>query len=440
MKLGKILATTESGPVLGGSEQSVAEQEPNIPNAEPNDQKVNELASNTIETGEEGAAEDEVETQAENFDKALDNSTKASTDLDNAAQTLDELQDSANNIVVADGAISPVGSEIISQTLESIRKSLGLDKAAIPTIEAFKGKWSKKDASRVTMEKISGTKSDIVTRVISTMKSLFDTVVNFLMNLFKSKAVLEFKIKRQISRLAGLTKVTGFKSQELRGPEVSAFQYKNAVDLYTINKILDTADICIDYYNDINKAINSIRDSRLPDEDIRKVETKLGRATQTTITFSGEPVELYGAFINGKSLAYDDIGDGRVKVKFFTNIPEGTARISSMNALASNEISQCLNKALAITKHFREVESKFNTIRDAIRGVIRKIEAEYGNLRAAMGNADYIHDSKIREKASNIQSYLTNLVGRIPNQIFSACSHTADLAKLAINNLEGEKE
>lgn len=433
MKLGNYIYTPESEPVLGG-EGLVADQQPELANAEPDNPVINELAMN--EEQDDAAAKDEVDTQVTTFDKTLKESSKAASDLDNAAGLLDDLQATGEDIVKEKGALTPVAAEIMATSLEGIFYNLDIPAPAMPTMEAFGGTWTKRDASRLTLEAISQAKPGIIASLIERVKAIAKYIANFIKGLLANHGILIRALKRREKQLSKLTHAATKKSDKLTGRHVSAFQYGTAVSYGTVMDVLSTASATVNYYDYVNAAIQRIRDSRNPEDDLGKVETIVGRVTSTDVDLNGEKVKVYGAYPNGKSLRMEAGSDYRARVSFVTNIPDGGERIDVMNALTVGECWSVVGSALRTMEAFDKIENRFKTLSNAVDGILRAINNEWLRLRSAMGSDYHKAEVELRARVSAIQSYLSELVGRLPSQIYSACSHADGLVRQAIANFE----
>lgn len=431
MKLGDYIYTPENAEVLGG-EGLAADQMPGQENAEPNDPKINELTMNT--EVDEAAAKDEAETQVTDFNRSLKESSKVTNDLDNAASLLDDLQDTGNALIKEKGALTPVAAEIMATSLESIYKNLDIPRPVMPSMETFGGTWSKKDASRLTMEAIAEAKPGIIGSLIERVAAMAKYVANFFKGLMMNHGILIKALKKKEDRLLDVKNNSSMKSDHLTGRHVSAFQFGTAVSYETVNRVLSTASASVDYYDYVNAAIQSIRDSRDPDKDLGKLDTIVGRVASTEIDINGKRETIYGAYPNGKSL-YLKLGeDYRSRVSFATNIPDGGERIDTMKALTPSECGVIVRLALRTMESFSKVENRFKTLSNAIDGILRSIKGEWNRLRSAMGSESHTKEVELRARVTALQSYLSELVGRLPSQIYSACNHADSLVRQAIDN------
>lgn len=430
MKFGDFTSTNESLPL--GGEGNVADQESGVTPAVPNDPQTNQITDDTIPTD---VSEEEIEKADETsqaFDSELDQSNKVSDNLHDAAKTLDELQNSANNMVVAEEVITPAGQVAIEQTLESIYRKLDIQKPTLPSLEAYKGKWTKKDASRLTMEALNTAGTSVAGRIVSTIKALMGSVWNFLTGLFRNRKLMEVHISKLIQRAETLSDSLTPKTATLKGRFVAALEFNGRTNYHSTNLILGTAISACEYYGNIYKAIQQLRDSRDPSKEIIQFESIIGNVVKQKIGTTEGSIEAYGAFVNGRSMFYEERSN-YTTVRFIGNSMAKPG--AEAPALNKNEILQTLTSAKYAISELRRVESTSARLFDAIKGIMRSIENQYNSLRGAMGSQDHEAKSKAYKESMQTQSLLSDLVGRLPNMIFSAVNNASKYALASMNNL-----
>lgn len=389
------------------------------------------------DTVEQAATDEEqsemMDNQLSEGEATLDENAQEGIDLENAAETLDKLQEQAAQIVVENGAISPTAAKIIQSTTEALLKRVGVDPTPLPTMEAFRGKWTKSDASRLTVEALDKAGTNISGRVISSLKAAFNFVLKFITNIFKNRALLENRLKGLLKRVKELPSSAGFKKPTISGLTVDAFRFRGYSTRYSIDLQLKTAEKAMDDYGLVTDAIQAIRDDRDPGDVMIKLMNSAANTVTSTIDIDGNPEEVYGAFPGGRSLLYTGTGMD-TRARFVNNSPDFKPK--PLDALSTSEVQRYLAQAIGVIQALRSVESRANRLGDAVKGIIRKIETGYAQLRGAMGSESHATFYQMRKSGYAAQSLLNELVARLPAQAFQVCLNTAKLAEMSISNIK----
>lgn len=397
-----------------------------------------DLENTDADEGSNSSADDqaqmnELSTELQEDDSQVNQAGQNVIDLSNAAQVLNELEQQASQTVTETGSISPTSAKVIETTLESIRSKLGIEIVSLPSSESFKGKWTANEASRLTVESIMEVAKTVFAKLMAAIEFVIQTVGDFLVTIFRNRAILEKKLLAQIQRVKGVTSTT-FISPELSGEYVDTLCYRGNTNISTILKITNTADISISQFGRINSIIQNIRDDKDVDPGvISEFFDLLFLSGQVKTEFCGRPIDAAGAFVNGESFAVVSCSSGQDEALF---LPNGVSKGIIMKALSPGEITVILNAALSTIRNLRKIESTSDTLMNAAKNVLKSIKYQYNSLRGSMGSDDHAAKAKLYESGKALQSCLSKLIGKLPGKVFSACLGIYNLSEKCINNIK----
>lgn len=421
MKLGKYVSNLEQFP-----DQTEEPSTDNAVEVEPNHEDVDVEQETTSEEQVAVAVDENQEAEEQ-----VENVHQGTARLENAAKILDEIQVEANNMVVAEGTLSPAAASVITQTMESIYESLNMEKPVVPTTEAFKSTWSKRDASRVCLESLETGRKSIASRIIDGLKAALKFAANFLITVFKNRALLEKHIQKLISRTEKLSNDDATSSEkEVSGRFTHGLQFGSESNIETAKRILDTADASIGFFSECNQIIQDVRDMRPTANHTDAVSKFYGNIINTVVKLDGKDVDVSGAFPNAKSIYNSGIVG---ELSFMTNISEGQPIVNRMPVMSLTETETILKQALNVIKRLRVAESASNRITDAVKGIIRRIEQQYNALRGVMGSTSHASKANTYELSFKLQKFLTGLVSRIPSTVFNSVKYIGDYANACLN-------
>lgn len=391
------------------------------------DQEITE-SDQDVSSDEQLASVQEENIEAE---KEVEKSHQEVNRLESAAKMLDEIQTEANNMVIAEGTLTPAAASVITQTMESIYKSLNIEKPSVPTVEAFKSTWSKRDASRICLESLKSGSASVLSRIIEGFKNALKFITNFLITVFKNRAVLEKHIQKLITRTGKLLKEDVKTSEkEVSGRFAHGLQFGPDSDISTAYRILYTAEASVGFFSECNQIIQDVRDMRPTADQTDAISKFYSSIGITVVKLNDKTIEVAGAFPNAKSI----YNSGKVdELAFMTNISEGHPIVNKMPVMSLVETETILKLALSVIKRLRTAESTSNRITDAVKGIIRRIEHQYNALRGAMGSETHASRANTYEHSFKIQKFLTGLVSRIPSTVFNSVKYIGDYATACLN-------
>lgn len=123
-------------------------------------------------------------------------------------------------------------------------------------------------------------------------------------------------------------------------------------------------------------------------------------------------------------------------ISYVNNTPMGRSAPETMPAQDPKEIVRTLTAALELIKDLRQIEAKSARLRDAVNGLIRRVQEGYSSLRATLGNDEHAQKAKDMKDLRCTQELLSKMIARFPTFIFSAVKFTCDRAVANLNNLE----
>ena len=143
------------------------------------------------------------------------------TQVEDAVDSADELQDIADKLEASlpAGGVDEPTAEAFEMAVESLYKRLGVTlpaKAGKPgtpmvSLEAFKGRQSREEATRVAMESIKDQIKNVWAKIVEAIQRAYAAVKNFLVSAFSGVAKLE---KRAAAKVAEFTKLEGTPSAD----------------------------------------------------------------------------------------------------------------------------------------------------------------------------------------------------------------------------------
>lgn len=457
-KFAQLLATNESqdaplntDKVVSVAEEAVEKPEAEAPaglteeNVDPNPaattaEQATDLKNVATDDAINNAEDDELQV-AEATQEVVDTNTqveeqaKEAGDYINAAQKLDELQAAANSSSSGDeSGLTKFGAQMIEQSMESIYRGLNLERPTLPVMEAFGSKWSQNEATRLTLEALNNSSKSMMTRVIDSMKALLSTVMNFIAGLVKNRALMEAHVRKLLARASAITGQYTAKKDHLKGSFVKGLSYHGHADNMSHQAVLESSGVLVAVYGEIVNAIQSLRDAKSLNGDVIELTEQLIEKS-----FSGTEMQMgnltaYGAFAGGKSLV---IGASTSEmISYVNNTPMGRSAPETMPAQDPKEIVRTLTAALELIKDLRQVEAKSARLRDAVNGLIRRVQEGYSTLRATLGNDEHAQKVKDMKDLRCTQELLSKMIARFPTFIFSAVKYTCDRAVANLNNLE----
>lgn len=426
-------------PSLEDLAQSV--EDTDIQPSQAEEQEQTNVDQNNV-TGDDQAAElteQVAETEAASQD--IEGIGKDINTADNAVRHLEQIQDAAEDIAATRGGLTPSSAQIIQSTLESIHRSLGISQPAIPTIESFSGTWSKKEATRMTLESLGDSAKGAWEKLIQHLKNLMESVYNFLIRVFQNRALLEKRILNLKIKLRSMGTDVVKKSDELKGSFVRGLVFDGRMNVDTAYAALSTSRTLVSAYDIGVDAIDRIRDGRLPADDSHVVMIKdylENTLSHVRVSYKSgsETEDIYGALPNGMSIGFRK-GSSQDAIFYHTNTPmNGGEAPTTAVAMEHRDIYHLLDQSLDVVKRLRSIENRTAGIMDAVKGIMRKLSNEYIRLRAALGSADHDNVLQARSQARAVQLILSKIIGRFPSSIFVSIKNIADYCDAAIRNFK----
>lgn len=438
MKLGDVKVTMESfGSEEGGSVG--AEGTPELPEGavKPTEDH-GEVQENQPGPGEETPSETEIVQDVEQDAAVVQEAMVVSEKTESAAEQLEQLAESAKQVVDETGTIPAPSAAMIQTTLESIHKTLGTEAPVLPSMEAYQGTFSKGRASQLTLESIDNSKKGIWRTVVDALKAVANAAIGFLAKLFQNRALMERHLLKLLERAKKL-EPSAKKPEELRGRFVHGLEFEGETNVYTAERVLSTANWLVKDFEHACRTVEYLRNYAGTDdiaEYLHEVEQKamdpeflkVGEAK-----VHGKVQEIFGALPNGDSIYFDRTTGETGTV---SNRPAGVEAPEYANALSKGECVAILEQAIRVLRELRSSESRCNRLGDHIKSIIKNVEVAFNDLRGAMGDKEIEERNKRLKVAREARRVFSKTIGRNPSFIFSAVKHASEYARRSISSME----
>lgn len=375
----------------------------------------------------------------EEAQKSIEIVQGADKDYATPANLLDEIQQAGNDAAANKGGVlSQLEAQSIQTSVESIMNTLGMSMPAMPVMEAYKGTWSGREATRITMESVLDSAKEIGKRLISTLKAILEYAINFLAGLIKNRALMEKNVERLIAKAKAIDASKEKKKNVVSGRFVHALATNGKHTTAGIFGILDDSRDLITGYGFAYQQIRDLRDGKGKPANAQYIGRTIAnslRVVGVAAPVDENDVELHGYFAGGLSMGIVRDDSGGETVRFISNAGKvARTKDPEMEAVEPRDIIAALEEALVTIRTLRKVEGTTNRISDAVKGIIRQVEGEYYNLRGNLGSEEYARKAAANKAAKEAQELLQRMIVRFPSLTFSAVKNTCDWASAQINN------
>lgn len=347
-----------------------------------------------------------------------------------AAQQLEQLQQAVGEITRTDGRIDGPSAAMVKTTLESIYRHLGMEAPAIPSNEAYAGRFTGVKAASVVIQTMESAKQNLFEKILSSLKNLFMGFLNFIGNLFKSRAALQRMMESALKRAEAIPVRHRLERKQLSGRFVRGICSTGYADMVTARAMITSCESLTESYKQaIDHGIKLRGWGGFG--DIPKLKLfNYHRYPYTTVNYGGKTEPVFLNLANGISILHLDEG-----IKYVTNIPAGREIPETAPALTKDQIIDLLSASLGVMKNFRDQENRTNTFTDAVKNIFRKMEVSLQQLKAAAGNEDAKSKYANMALSQRLRVILTQQVTRWPSLIFSSLRHVFEYCVRSINNI-----
>ena len=394
-----------------------------------------ELLPGQTEAERDAVMEEKLQTVDEEVE-AVTAGPKSVQDYFTVADQLDELQNSAQEAVASDSTLTKAGAVAVQASLESIMSSLGLKAPARVTLEAFSGRWSQQDATSLTMEGIFSAVKAVGAKILEAIKGAWSIASNFLSNILKNRTLLGVYLKSLQKKVAD--KGTWVIDKPSLATKVAhTLQVGGVSDVNSTVSILNNSVRLMDAYDDATDIIKKVRDGKLAGDPIAAFYQTMGANAGWSVgsaTINDQDVDLYLALPSAMSIAFVQ-EHGLTELRYYTN-QNGHPRNDEIAALTPYSMASVLKRAQSALDALWKAESRTNTLRDAISGILRRFEMEYSRLRSAMGSDTHSQKLAINRQGRAIEKTITKVVARFPAMVFTAIRSACEYVSLSLKNLK----
>lgn len=400
-----------------------------IPTVE--DLENNEVAMDETTAGTETAASDEFAAMLASDQAEVETSYDIAQRSIDIASNLDAIQASANEVVQSNsGAMTPSAAMMLSASMESICRVLKIESMPTVTHEAFTGTWSKKAATTQTLEALGETLKKAGQAVLNAIRNAMEAAKKFLVVIFANRTILEMRVKSLLAKVTKMDNSQAPSKSEINGSFVKGLSFMGRADYSTVTQILQSSDNINGLYGLGVSFIKDIRDNKIGDNlhsDFASFLRSTFGPPSVVIKNDSRDIEGYGAVVNSMSLS---VNENDFTLNLVSNgHPQD---LDSMETPKAFEMKAALTKALSVIQNLQKAESAFNTVRDLLKGIVRKLEMEYNRLRSAMGSEEHSARLELNKQARAAQAVLSKMIARLPGLVFTSVKYTCDWAAAGI--------
>lgn len=347
-----------------------------------------------------------------------------------AAQQLEQLQQAVGDVMRTDGRIDGPSATMVKTTLESIYRHLGMEAPAIPSNEAYEGRFTGVKAASMVVQTMESAKQNLFEKILSSLKNLFMGFLNFIGSLFKSRAALQRMMESALKRAEAIPVRHRLENKKLSGRFVRGICSAGFADAVTARAMVSSAESLTESYKQaIDHGIKLRGWGGFG--DIPKLSVfNYQRFPYAVVRHEGESLPAFLNLANGTSILHLSYG-----VKYVSNIPAGKEIPETAPALTKDQIIDLLSASLGVMKNFRDQENRTNTFTDAVKNIFRKMEVSLQQLKAAAGNDDAKSKYANMALSQRLRVILTQQVTRWPSLVFSSLRHVFEYCVRSINNI-----
>lgn len=341
----------------------------------------------------------EAEVDVGQINDGLDSAMNASDKLDDLAEVVKENTDE-------DDSVSEFAQKTVQATYETIMASLGMKPVAF-TMESRDG-----SSLVATLEAES---SGILSKAWEGIKAFFNSIIDFIGNLLRSRAGL---IKYLTNVKAKLSSLTDDKQLSKSGKTSLFSSPQKAIEsVQTAGKCIDLAEGSIFIMREMEKTLKETSDwsnSNVIDAKAKAGEelnassfnTEIEKALDKEINkVFGTSKGIVGGLPNGKALSVDNFK--------FTYV-QGTTGADAEKSPDLSDLSEIINRALSFANKLKNMDKVDSGIKTLFKSVSNAISSARLSNKA--------HDEKNNEnkkQADNKSKFLRNLsIARLMTRLY----------------------
>ncbi len=362
-------------------------------------------------------AADEVQGDVEALEDAID-----------SAEDIEAIADAAEQSVEEGEGLDPVAAEIAEVAVESIYRRLGVPShvRAMPSMESFGSKTSRKTATRVAVEGMMDKVKEIWKKVVEFFKNIYNKVVSFVTGLFATSESLIKTLKALETKVKDLKGVPEEDTvEDKRIPE--AFGESEGSSMFEkAKKTLDAQETCmvgsLSLTNSISTAIKDVKSAiektttadfavKQPDADKEKMFSIVSAHFKNAFKAKDEGKNLVaGPYVYGYTLT---LSENAKEEELELEIDKGkNSRSEKIAVLSRTEMEELRKLAYALALDVTSSKGMFEVMKHSsehISGIASKaIEAMDKIEKNKEGEAKE-NDKATREAISVLRKYLVQL-------------------------------
>lgn len=410
MKFGNIVATMESLSEQGalGATEDALEAE----------QTATDVAEGNVEVTEGAKALEGMDTGIEDAFAAGD---KIEDLLENAEETMKE------------GGMTEGQAKILEITHESIMSSIGMghrhsgmSKNPLVTLESYASAGTRGSATAVTLEGLMDSAKSIANNIVKALKSLLNTVMNFLAGLVKNRWLMEKHLNNLAAQVEKIEAGAKPAKDKITGG-AAALTVDGKAGVAEAKKILASAGkLCA-----ASAAVAaSIKTSKNGADAVSSA-----RSAVKLLPKNGDG---YGFLTGGRKVSIKEEGES---LEVTVSESKGAKEIA---APSKAEMAGLLKDAKTVLQSLRDVEKAQTPLKDGVNAIIARLGEVANVVRSKVGSEEskkkQAEAAEVKKQARVARALLSKAGGTFPSAAFAAVKGVADYVTAGLKNLKAEEK